>query len=152
MVRKGKQHCMGDHLSRIWMGEAPTGVENELPNAPLFHVDYVPNWYPKLVEFLTIGLPPVGMSKTYVRWLLRLAQPYQFIVGKLYRCRNDDMLHRCALPHEIYDILQQCHNRLAGGHLGPEATARKVWLIGLWWPTLNKDKPIMLECVMYVSG
>jgi len=49
------------------------GVDNELLDAPLIHVDYVPDWYPRLVEFLMIGLPLTGMSKINVRQLLRLA-------------------------------------------------------------------------------
>jgi len=85
------------------------------------------------------ALPLVGMSKIDVRQLLWLVKPYELIIGKLYGCENDDILHRCALPHEIDDILQQCHYGLAGGHLGPKAMKRKVQLVGLWWPTLNKD-------------
>ena len=130
---------MADHMSRIRTGEAPTGVDDELPDAPLFHVDFAPEWYPGLVEFLMNGHPPEGMSKTDVRWLLRQAEPYQLIVGQLYRRCNDDVLHICVLPQEVDDVLRECHDGVAGGHLGPEAMTRKVRLAGLWWPTLNKD-------------
>ena len=75
---------MAYHLSRIKTGEPPEGVNDELPNASLFKVDYVPEWYPRLVEYLMSGRPPPDMSKVEARKLIRLAGPYQLIAGQLY--------------------------------------------------------------------
>lgn len=41
--------------------------------------------------------------------------------------------------HEIPNVLREAHDGLAGGHMGPDATARKVLLSGLWWSTLHTD-------------
>ena len=46
---------MADHLSRIRTREPPTGVDDELSDACLFKVDYTPEWYPGLVEYLLSG-------------------------------------------------------------------------------------------------
>lgn len=49
------------------------------------------------------------------------------------------MLHICVLPQKVDNVLRQCHDGVAGGHLDPEATTRKVRIAEIWWPILNKD-------------
>lgn len=71
VVKKVKQHFMADHMSRIRIGEAPSGIDDELPNAPLFHIDFALEWYSGLVKFLMNEHPLEGVSKTDVRRLLR---------------------------------------------------------------------------------
>ena len=41
-VRLGQSHECADHLSRITSGEAPTGIDDELPDAALFQIDIAP--------------------------------------------------------------------------------------------------------------
>ena len=139
VVRKGKQHYMVDHLSRIWIGEPPEGVNDELPDATLFKVDHCPEWYLGLVEYLMIGRPRPDMSKVDARKLIRFVGPYQLIVKQLYVRGKDDIIRRCALPHEVDSILFQAHDGIAGGHFASELMARKVLQARLWWPTLFKD-------------
>ena len=74
VVRKGKQHYMANHLSRIKTRKPPTGVNDELPDACLFKVDYTPEWYLGLVEYLMSGRPPLDLSKAKMCKLLRLAK------------------------------------------------------------------------------
>lgn len=116
VVRKGKQLYMADHLSRIKTGEPPTRVNDELPNASLFKVDYLHEWYLELVKYLMSGRPLLDRSKTKTRRLIRLTGPYQLIARQLYICGKDDVLRRCALPHEVDDILFQSHDGIAGEH------------------------------------
>jgi len=85
------------------------------------------------------GRPPPDMSKADARKLIRLARPYQLIAGQMYVRGKDDIIRRCALPHEVDSILFQAHDGIAGGHFASELTARKVLQAGLWWPTLFKD-------------
>jgi hypothetical protein len=67
------------------------------------------------------------------------AADYQLIAGQLYKLGLDNILRRCVLNHERQDILWECHNGVAGGHVGGKATAQKVLQAGLWWATLFKD-------------
>jgi hypothetical protein len=64
---------------------------------------------------------------------------YQLIAGKLYKLGLDSILRRCVLDQERQDILLECHNGVAGGHVGGKATTKKVLQVGLWWDTLFKD-------------
>lgn len=48
---------MADHLSRIRNGEAPTGVDDDLPYTSLFMVETMPEWSERIVNFLFNGFP-----------------------------------------------------------------------------------------------
>ncbi|GJV42758.1 reverse transcriptase domain-containing protein [Tanacetum coccineum] len=43
------------------------------------------------------------------------------------------------LPNEAKQILHHCHHGPAGGHHGANATTRKVFECGFYWPTVYKD-------------
>ena len=42
VVWPGKSHASADHLSRIKSGEPPEGVNDDFPDAQLFHVTVLP--------------------------------------------------------------------------------------------------------------
>lgn len=68
------------------------------------------------------------------------------IEGLLYKKGPDGIL-RCVMEEEIPRVLRESHEGLAGGHMGPDATARKILLAGLWWPTLYTDaREWVLSC------
>jgi len=67
------------------------------------------------------------------------ATKYQLILGQFYKLGIDNVLRRCVLSHEIQYILWECHNGVAGGHVGGKDTAHKVLQAGLWWAMLFKD-------------
>ena len=53
-VKPGRSHQRADHLSRITNGEAPTGVDDDLPDATLFQIDIAPRWAEPVLEVLSI--------------------------------------------------------------------------------------------------
>ena len=57
----------------------------------------------------------------------------------LYKLGLDDILQRCALEHEIHDIIQEAHLGAASGYFLVYITIKKVLQFGLWWPSINKD-------------
>ena len=59
----------------------------------------------------------------------------------------DEILQRCVLDHEREAILWECHNGVAGGHVGSKTTARKLLQAGLWWPMVHVDnKAFVKKC------
>nr|GFA96047.1 DNA-directed DNA polymerase [Tanacetum cinerariifolium] len=40
---------------------------------------------------------------------------------------------------EAFDILEACHNRPTEGHHGANLTAKKIFDVGFFWPTIYKD-------------
>ena len=55
VVKKGTTHQRADHLSRLMNGDAPVGVEDDLPDAYLFNIEMIPKWSENYVPLLTIG-------------------------------------------------------------------------------------------------
>ncbi|GJQ91476.1 reverse transcriptase domain-containing protein [Tanacetum coccineum] len=49
------------------------------------------------------------------------------------------MIWRCVHGKEALDILEACHNGPTGGHHGANLTAKKVFDVGFFWPTIYKD-------------
>ncbi|MCO5600411.1 hypothetical protein L7F22_054523 [Adiantum nelumboides] len=144
---------MADHLSCITNGEAPTGVDDELPDTSLFMVETIPEWSEKIVNFLVNGFPPKELRKDVAQKLIKECEPYSLIAGTLYKLGKDDILRRCAREDEYLYILQEAHMGVAGGHFSGELTARKVLQSGYWWPTLFKDASLFAkgcdECQRY---
>ena len=122
---------MADHLSRIKTGDLPIGVNYELHDAILFKVDFAPDYYDGIVEYLMSGRPPPKMPRLEARKLIRKPIPYQIIEGQLYIKVKDKVFRRCFLPQEIDDILVKTHDGMVGGQFASEVTARKVLQAGL---------------------
>ena len=69
-------------MSRIPNGKDSIGVDEELPDTPLFIIDLVLEWVEDICHYLTNGLPidkPLDLVK--VRRLIRDTTPYQLIAG-----------------------------------------------------------------------
>ncbi|GKC86767.1 reverse transcriptase domain-containing protein [Tanacetum coccineum] len=59
---------------------------------------------------------------------------------------------RCADGEEAMDILEACHHGPAGGHHGPNYTAKKVLDSGFFWPTIYRDAHDMICEIFDVWG
>ena len=79
VVRAGKINVRPDHLSRIDMGEEPTGVEYDLPYAHLFRIEVVPAELEEITHFLENGQAPEGMSTKKKQILVMKVAPYTLI-------------------------------------------------------------------------
>ena len=49
VVKKGTTHQRANHLLRLTSGEAPKGIEDDLPDAYLFNIEMISKWRKKLV-------------------------------------------------------------------------------------------------------
>ncbi|XP_059068626.1 transposon Tf2-1 polyprotein [Cryptomeria japonica] len=140
VVRPGKSHVMANHLSRIKSGEpGEEGVNEDFPDGQLFKIAVLPSWYEKLGQYLSTATIPGDMSPSERRKLALKSTMFQLIQGLLYKLGPDGILRRCVLEEEIPRVLRESHEGLAGGHMGPDTTAQKILLAGLWWPTLYAD-------------
>ena len=83
VVRTGKLNVGLDHLSWIDTGEEPTGVEDDLLDAHLFHIEAVPEELEEIAQFLETGQAPEGMNTKKKQILSMKAAPYSLINGFL---------------------------------------------------------------------
>ncbi|GJT68391.1 reverse transcriptase domain-containing protein [Tanacetum coccineum] len=102
-------------------------LKTELNEDELWYGDYVnyivgkivpPNWTPEI--FLS--------SKIYF-W----DEPYAF------KLCPDNIMRRCVSRDKIHEILAHCHSGPTGGHHSASITRRKVYEVGLFWPSIFKD-------------
>nr|GFB83040.1 retrovirus-related Pol polyprotein from transposon 412 family [Tanacetum cinerariifolium] len=51
----------------------------------------------------------------------------------------DQIIRRCVAGKEAIDILNACHSGPTEGHYGASYTAKKVFDLGFYWPSIYKD-------------
>ena len=58
IVKPGKLNARPDHLSRVTNGEEPTKLEDNFPDAQLFSIQVVDEYFIDIVEYLSLGVAP----------------------------------------------------------------------------------------------
>ncbi|GJS78570.1 reverse transcriptase domain-containing protein [Tanacetum coccineum] len=118
---------MEEEIADKFLDEHLMILKTELNDDELWHADYVnyivrkivpPNWTPEI--FLS--------SKIYF-W----DEPYAF------KLCPDNIMRRCVSRDKIHEILAHCHSGPTGGHHSASITRRKVYEVGLFWPSIFKD-------------
>ena len=62
IVKPGRLNLGPDHLLRLELGEEPTSLDEGLPDAQLFAIHMVDEYFQDIVQYLAIGFPPVKMT------------------------------------------------------------------------------------------
>nr|GFC18793.1 hypothetical protein [Tanacetum cinerariifolium] len=84
-------------------------------------------WILLLKEFDFKVIDTRGAENYAADHLSRLENPYENIIRS------------CVVGKEAIDILHACHNGPTGGHYGASYTAKKVFDLGFYWPSIYKD-------------
>ncbi|GKE50073.1 reverse transcriptase domain-containing protein [Tanacetum coccineum] len=63
----------------------------------------------------------------------------------LFRTCADQIIRRCVHGPEALEILKACHEGPTGGHHSANLTARKVFDVGFFWPTIYRDAHTMIK-------
>ncbi|GKB35321.1 reverse transcriptase domain-containing protein [Tanacetum coccineum] len=59
----------------------------------------------------------------------------------------DNVIRRCVVGREIFEILAHCHSGPTRGHHSTSITRRKVYKSGFFWPSIFKDaKDYTMKC------
>nr|GEX05542.1 DNA-directed DNA polymerase [Tanacetum cinerariifolium] len=57
----------------------------------------------------------------------------------LFKTCADQVIRRCVHGQEAINILKTCHYGPTGGYHSPNYTAKKVFDLGFYWPTIYRD-------------
>jgi hypothetical protein len=125
VVKPGKLNAGPDHLSCILSGEDVGNLDDNLPDAQLFAVKMVDDYFTDIMQFLSTGMAPSDMTVAQKKQLVVKATDYQFIAGNLYKLGADGILRRCVLEHERPMILTEAHKGIAGGHYAGKETVQR---------------------------
>nr|GEX58988.1 reverse transcriptase domain-containing protein [Tanacetum cinerariifolium] len=80
-----------------------------------------------------------GMSSQQKKKFFKDVKHYFWDDPYLFWICADQIIRRCVHGKEAYDILKVCHEGPTGGHHGANLTAKKVFDVGFFWPTIYKD-------------
>ncbi|KAI5057045.1 hypothetical protein GOP47_0028863 [Adiantum capillus-veneris] len=137
-VKKGLTHKHADHMSRIRNDEEPTGVDDDLPDANLFHIESVPKWSRMIAEFLSTTSLTQGIRMSRLKPnFLEAWNRFQLISGRLYHLMDDGILFLVLNLEEYPRILQDTHVSFTGQHRLRQGTITQILCSGYWWPTMN---------------
>jgi hypothetical protein len=92
IVKPGKLNAGPDHLLHILSREDPRNLGDSLPDAHLFVVQMVDDYFADIMQFLSIGMAPSDMTIAQKKQLVVKAMNYQLFVGKLYKLGADGIL------------------------------------------------------------
>nr|GEU55922.1 reverse transcriptase domain-containing protein [Tanacetum cinerariifolium] len=144
---KGAENLPVDHLSRL---ENP--YENVLDpkeineNFPLetlgmvtFSGDSGNPWFADFANYHAGNFLVKGMSTQQKNKFFKDVKHYFWDDPFLFKVCADQVIRRCVHGKEALEILEACHNGPTGGHHGANLTAKKVFDVGFFWPTIYKD-------------
>ncbi|XP_074560659.1 uncharacterized protein LOC141816830 [Curcuma longa] len=95
------------------------------------------DWRSPLVNFLQTGATPSDPGSAKV--LRRRAARFTLIGDQLYRRAFSRPLLKCLGPEDADYVLREAHQGCCGNHPGGRSLARKILLVGYFWPTLQAD-------------
>nr|GEU70463.1 reverse transcriptase domain-containing protein [Tanacetum cinerariifolium] len=117
--KKGTENLAADHLSRL-----------ENPHKEVFKNKDINENFP---------LETLGMSSQQKNKFFKDIKHYFWDDPYLFRICTDQIIRRCMHGQEAYDILKSFHKGPIGGHHGANFTAKKVFDVGFFWPTIYRD-------------
>ena len=100
IVKPGKLNAGPDHWSRVTNGEEHTKLEDNFPDAQLFSVQIVVEFFADIIQYLNTGIVPQEYNIAQKKKLVVRAPDYQLIAGHLYKMGANSILCRYVLEHE----------------------------------------------------
>ena len=91
-----------------------------------------------MTHFLSTGLSIEVTLDAKKRLAVRSGN-FGLFTSTLYHKGSDDIWRCAGRQLEKDAVLCEAHHDIVGGHYAGDATARKIWQSGLWWPTTKKD-------------
>ena len=144
--KKGVENVAADHLSRLENPELEKIREDmigdEFPHEVLMfmkaHEEGFP-WFANLTNYLSTGDLVEGMTYQQKKKLFADVKHYIWEDPYLFRVGADQVVRRCVFGAESRSILRHCHEGPTGGHYGATYTAKRVFDVGFYWPTIFRD-------------
>nr|GEU54953.1 reverse transcriptase domain-containing protein [Tanacetum cinerariifolium] len=93
-------------------------------------------WILRLQEFNFKVVDTKGAENYAADHLSRLENPYENVFDPK---EINETFPLETISQEAVDILTACHSKPIGGHYGANYTAKKVFDLGFYWPTIYKD-------------
>nr|GEY60158.1 transposon Ty3-I Gag-Pol polyprotein [Tanacetum cinerariifolium] len=144
---KGAENLAADHLSRLENPHQNVLDSKEINESfPLETLNLVSThgnqsipWFDDFSNYHAGNFIVKGMSSQQKSKFFKDVKHYFWDDPYLFKIYVDQVIKRCVSGQEAVDILKACHSGPTGGHHGPNYTARKVFDLGFYWPTIYRD-------------
>nr|GEU92040.1 reverse transcriptase domain-containing protein [Tanacetum cinerariifolium] len=144
---KGAENLVVDHLSRLENPHQnvldPKEINESFPLETLNLVSTRGNqstlWFADFANYYVGNFIVKGMSSQQKSKFFKDVKHYFWDDPYLFKICADQVIRRCVSGQEAVEILKACHSGPTGGHHGPNYTARKVFDLGFYWPTIYRD-------------
>nr|GFA80124.1 reverse transcriptase domain-containing protein [Tanacetum cinerariifolium] len=143
---KGAENYAGDHLSRLKNPYEnvfdPKEINETFPLESLNKIAHQDPSIPWFVDFANDHPGKFiikGMTTQQKQKFFKDVRHYFWDDPYLFKTCPDQIIRRCVAGQEVIDILKACHSGPIGGHYGANYTAKKVFDLGFYWPTIYKD-------------
>ncbi|GJW66882.1 reverse transcriptase domain-containing protein [Tanacetum coccineum] len=152
---KGAENLAADHLSRLENPYEnvldPKEINEKFPletlNMVTFRGDSSTPWFADFANYHAGNFIVKGMSSQQKNKFFKDVKHYFWDDPYLFKICADQMIRRCVAGQEAVDILIACHSGPTGGHYGANYTAKKVFDLGFYWPTIYRDAhDLVHEC------
>ncbi|GJR37687.1 reverse transcriptase domain-containing protein [Tanacetum coccineum] len=150
---KGVENYAADHLSRLENPYEnvfnPKEINETFPretlNTVTSHDNQSTPWFADIANYHAGNFLIKGMSTQQKRKLFKDVKHYFWDDPYLFRICADKIIRRCVFGQEALEILKACHEGPTGGHHSANITARKVFDVGFFWPTIYQDAHSMIK-------
>ncbi|GJR01952.1 reverse transcriptase domain-containing protein [Tanacetum coccineum] len=150
--KKGSKNLAADHLSRLENLKLEELDEDDIrdsfPDEHLMVINIkeaeTDPWYADYANFLVSKIVPQHLTYHLRKKFLSGVKKYIWDNPNLFKSCPNGIIRWCIFGKELHEILEHCHTGPTGGHYRADITARKVFEVGFYWPTIFKDS------VMYV--
>ncbi|GJX76690.1 reverse transcriptase domain-containing protein [Tanacetum coccineum] len=121
----------------------PKEVNEKFPLETLYMVtfrgDSSTPWFADYANYHAGKFIVKGMSSQQKNKFFEDVKHYFWDDPFLFKICADQVIRWCVHGKEALDILETCHNGTTRGHHGANLTAKKLFDVGFFWPTIYKD-------------
>nr|GEX80098.1 reverse transcriptase domain-containing protein [Tanacetum cinerariifolium] len=147
------ENLAADHLSRLENPHQNVLDLKEINESfPLEQLNLVSTrgnqsilWFADFANYHAGNFIVKGMTSQQKSKFFKDVKHYFWDDPYLFKICADQIIRRCVAGQEAIDILKACHSGPTRGHHGPNYTARKVFDLGFYWPTIYRDAQIFVK-------
>nr|GEZ77765.1 reverse transcriptase domain-containing protein [Tanacetum cinerariifolium] len=144
---KGAENLAADHLSRLENPYEnvldPNGINETFPLETLsmvtFRGDSNAPWFADFANYHAGNFIVKGMTSQQKNKFFKDVKHYFWDDPFLFKICADQVIRWCMHGKEAFDILVACHSGPTGRHHGANLTAKKIFDLDFFWPTIYKD-------------
>jgi hypothetical protein len=102
-------------------------------------------WFADFANYLVANILKKGLTHAQQNKLFSEFKHYYWEEPYLFKMCPDGMINRCVYGSKTRRILDECHHGPTEGHYGPSTTAKKVFDVGFYWPTIFKEAHTLVQ-------